>query len=41
METVDYGNPAYQNDYENECRECGEPCDGDWCSGSCFEASLR
>jgi len=40
METVDYGNPFHKDEPENECLECGEHCEGDWCSGTCFQASL-
>lgn len=40
METVDYGNPWFEDELENECRECGDPCEGDWCSATCFQASL-
>ncbi len=43
MEYVDYGNPAYDDDYEYECGICGKPipkeglCD----SYKCFEADMR
>jgi hypothetical protein len=23
----------------NDCRECGDLCEGDYCSSSCYEAS--
>jgi len=36
METVDYGNPAYEEEYYKSCRTCGEPCEDDWCSDFCF-----
>lgn len=41
MEIVDYGNPAYDPDYE--CSFCGRPMyeDRQYCSGSCFEADMR
>lgn len=42
MEAVDYGNPAYENDYENECSVCGKPLSkGGVCSNDCFEADMR
>jgi hypothetical protein len=43
MESVDYGNPAYDMEGEHECRMCGAPVeeDGDYCSRSCWTADLR
>tara|TARA_R110002167_G_scaffold117249_5_gene293065 strand:+ start:345 stop:470 length:126 start_codon:yes stop_codon:yes gene_type:complete len=37
----DYLNPHEQKEYE--CSQCGEPLETDkgYCSGSCFEASMR
>ena len=40
METVDYGNPFHKDEPENECLECGDSCESDWCSETCFQASL-
>jgi len=39
---LNYGNPAYENDEEFECTECGTPVDKEFsvCSGTCFEASM-
>tara|TARA_R110001592_G_scaffold14653_1_gene65323 strand:- start:13891 stop:14028 length:138 start_codon:yes stop_codon:yes gene_type:complete len=39
---LNYGNPAYENDAEFECTECGTPVEreGTVCSGTCFEASM-
>jgi len=32
----------YTEDKEHECYECGEPIDHEgYCSGRCFEASMR
>ncbi len=41
MEIVDYGNPAYEPEYE--CNFCGKPMhrDKQYCSGSCFEGDMR
>tara|TARA_R110001632_G_scaffold95637_2_gene201761 strand:- start:6932 stop:7069 length:138 start_codon:yes stop_codon:yes gene_type:complete len=39
---LNYGNPAYENDDQFECTECGTPVDKEFsvCSGTCFEASM-
>lgn len=40
METNDYDNPAYDNDY-NECPVCGTPTNNrSVCSRTCFEADM-
>jgi len=40
METVDYGNPFHQHEHELLCLECGQPSYLEFCSETCFEASL-
>jgi hypothetical protein len=42
MDIVDYGNPAYEDDKEFECTECGSPVEteGSVCSRDCFNASM-
>lgn len=41
MEYVDYGNPAYDDDYENECMHCGKPIEKKgYCSNNCFDADM-
>ena len=41
MEIVDYGNPAYDDDFENECMHCGTPIEKKgYCSNNCFEADM-
>lgn len=42
-ESVDYGNPAYDDNYENECPMCGKDVEeeGDYCSSSCWRADFR
>ena len=39
---LNYGNPAYEDDAEFECTECGTSVEreGTVCSGTCFEASM-
>ncbi|MEJ6734036.1 MAG: hypothetical protein QNK89_09240 [Lacinutrix sp.] len=40
METNDYDNPAYDNDF-NECPVCGTPTTNrSVCSNTCFEADM-
>jgi predicted nucleic acid-binding Zn ribbon protein len=41
MEWYDFLNPHEQDEFE--CSECGTPMaeDNRYCSGSCFEASMR
>ena len=40
METNDYDNPAYDNDY-NECPVCGTPTTNrSVCSRTCFDADM-
>lgn len=41
MEWYDALNPNEQKEYE--CSECGKPLETDagYCSGTCFEASMR
>jgi predicted nucleic acid-binding Zn ribbon protein len=41
MEWYDFLNPDEQKEFE--CSECGTPIaeDKQYCSGSCFEASMR
>ncbi len=42
METVDYGNPAYQEDKEHECSVCGKPIENEGvCSQKCLEIDMR
>ncbi len=42
-ESVDYGNPAYDDNYEHECPMCGKDVEeeGDYCSRSCWNADFR
>ena len=42
-ESVDYGNPAYDDNYEHECPMCGKPVEeeGEYCSRSCWVADFR
>tara|TARA_B110000908_G_scaffold1875_1_gene2414 strand:+ start:119 stop:253 length:135 start_codon:yes stop_codon:yes gene_type:complete len=38
---LNYGNPAYEDDKEFECTECGTPIESEGvCSGRCHEASM-
>lgn len=39
---LNYGNPAYQDDKEFECPECGSAVEREYqhCSRTCFEASM-
>jgi|TARA_R110002073_G_scaffold216676_1_gene376855 hypothetical protein len=40
METNDFGNPAYDDDY-NQCPVCGnETINKGVCSNTCFEADM-
>jgi endogenous inhibitor of DNA gyrase (YacG/DUF329 family) len=42
-ESVDYGNPAYDDNYEHECPMCGKDVEeeGDYCSSACWRADFR
>lgn len=42
MDIVDYGNPAYEDDKEFECPECGTPVEDEHshCSQRCYDSSM-
>ncbi len=40
MDATDYplsNNPAYQDDLNEKCEQCGEPCEGKYCSKQCHD----
>ena len=42
MDIVDYGNPAYDDDFEYTCNVCDKPIETEGvCSNTCFEADMR
>jgi len=40
MEVFDNELHDYLEEHENECRECGTPCNRSYCSDDCFNASM-